>query len=107
MVKAFIDLDLFEQKEMNFQGQNADGSAAPRQKIADYFAITEERLKKLPAEKLKEFTDNGYLAVAHAHMVSLGNWQRLVNMTLRRANEAAATPAKKAKAKKKPASKKK
>ena len=91
---------------MNFQGQNADGSPAERQKIADYFAITEERVKALPAEKLKEFTDNGYLAVAHAHMVSLGNWQRLVNMTLRRANETAA-PAAKAPAKKKPAKKKK
>jgi len=106
MINTFKELDLFEQKEMNFQGQNPDGSPAERQKIADYFAITEERLKALPADKLKEFTDNGYLAVAHAHMVSLGNWQRLVNMTLRRANEAAA-PAKKAPAKKKPAAKKK
>ena len=102
MINTFKELDLFEQKEMNFQGQNPDGSPAERQKIADYFAITEERLKALPAEKLKEFTDNGYLAVAHAHMVSLGNWQRLVNMTLRRANEAAApAPKEKAAAKKK------
>jgi len=95
---------------MNFQGQNSDGSPAERQKIADYFAVTEERLKGLDAAKIKEFSDNGYLAVAHAHMVSLGNWQRLVNMTLRRANEeqaAAAAPAKKKSAKKKPAAKKK
>ena len=111
MIKAFKELDLFEQKEMNFQGQNPDGSPAERQKIADYFAITEERLKSLSADKLKEFNENGYLAVAHAHMVSLGNWQRLVNMTLRRAAEDAvpATTAtkKKAPAKKKPAAKKK
>ena len=108
MINTFKELDLFEQKEMNFQGQNPDGSPAERQKIADYFAITEERLKALPADKLKEFTDNGYLAVAHAHMVSLGNWQRLVNMTLRRANEAVApAPKKKAPAKKKAAKKKK
>ena len=109
MINTFKELDLFEQKEMNFQGQNADGTPAERQKIADYFAITEDRLKGLSAEKLKEFTENGYLAVAHAHMVSLGNWQRLVNMTLRRANETAAAPApkKKAPAKKKAAKKKK
>jgi len=106
MIKTFKELDLFEQKEMNFQGQNADGSPAERQKIADYFAITEERLKKLPTEKIKELHDNGYLAVAHALMISLGNWQRLVNMTLRRANEDTA-PAKKAPAKKKAAAKKK
>ncbi|MGB0906338.1 MAG: SapC family protein [Maricaulaceae bacterium] len=84
MIKRFKELDLFEQKEMHFQGQNADGSPAERQKIADYFAVTEDRLKTLDAKTAKEFIENGYMAVAHAHMISLGNWQRLVNMTLRR-----------------------
>ncbi len=84
LIKRFKELDLFEPKEMNFQGQNPDGTPAERQKIADYFAVSEEKLKALPAETLKEFNDMGYLAVAHAHLVSLGNWQRLVNMTLRR-----------------------
>jgi len=84
MIEEFKALDLFEPKEMNFQGNNADGTPAPRQKIADYFAISEDKLKALPAAKLEEFTKNGYLAVAYAHLVSLGNWQRLVNMTLRR-----------------------
>lgn len=88
LIKRFKELDLFEQKEMNFQGQNADGTPAERQKIADYFAVTEERIKKLPAKTIKELADNGYLAVAHSHMVSLGNWQRLVNMTLRRTQAA-------------------
>ncbi len=90
MVARFKELDLFEQKDMHFQGQNADGSPSERQKIADYFAVTEERLRGLPQETLKEFSENGYLAVAHAHMISLGNWQRLVNMTLRRAAAAQA-----------------
>jgi len=84
MIKRFIELDLFESKEMFFQGNNADGSPAERQKIADYFAVTNERLGKLDAKTVKEFVDNGYLSVAHSHMISLGNWQRLVNMTLRR-----------------------
>jgi len=79
-----LALDLFEPKEMNFQGNNPDGTPAPRQKIADYFAISEDKLKALPDAKLAEFSKNGYLAVAYAHLVSLGNWQRLVNMTLRR-----------------------
>lgn len=83
MIETFKALDLFEPKEMNFQGNNADGTPAPRQKIADYFAISEEKLKALPADKLAEFSKNGYLAVAYAHLVSLGNWQRLVNKTLR------------------------
>jgi hypothetical protein len=87
MVQVFKDLDLFEPKEMNFQGNNADGSLAEKQKIADYFAVSEDKLKALPAEKLAEFSQNGYLAVAYAHLVSLANWQRLVNMTLRRASD--------------------
>jgi len=90
MIEEFKKDDLFESKEMNFRGQNADGSEAPLQKIADYFAISEEKLKGLPADKLKNYAERGYLAVAHAHLVSLSNWQRLVNFTLRRANEDAA-----------------
>ena len=89
MVEEFKALDLFEPKEMNFQGNNPDGTPAPRQKIADYFAVSEEKLKALPDAKIAELSKNGYLAVAYAHLVSLGNWQRLVNMTLRRSNEAA------------------
>ena len=85
MVEELKTLDLFEPKEMNFQGQNADGTPAPQQKIADYFAISEEKLRELPAAKIKDLHDRGFLAVAHAHLISLGNWQRLVNMTLRRA----------------------
>ena len=88
MIETFKDLDLFESKEMNFQGNNADGTPAPRQKIADYFAISEDKLKALPDAKIAELSKNGYLAVAYAHLVSLGNWQRLVNMTLRRAQDA-------------------
>ena len=91
MVDDFKALDLFESKEMNFQGNNPDGTPAPRQKIADYFAISEEKLKALPADKLSEMAKNGYLAVAYAHLISLGNWQRLVNMTLRLPNEAASS----------------
>ena len=85
MINRFSELDLFEQKEMHFQGNNPDGTPAERQKIADYFAVTDEKLRALDQKILKEFMDNGYLAVAYAHMLSLGNWQRLVNMTLDRA----------------------
>jgi len=85
MVDRFKELDLFEQKEMNFQGNNPDGSLADKQKIADYFAITDEKIRALDDKVLREFMDNGYLAVAYAHMLSLNNWQRLVNMTLTRA----------------------
>lgn len=85
MVERFKELDLFEPKDMHFQGQNADGSPAERQKIADYFAIAPEKLAGLDEATLAEFVTKGYMAVAYAHIHSLSNWQRLVNMTLRKA----------------------
>jgi hypothetical protein len=87
MVQELKDLDLFEPKDMHFQGQNADGTPGERQKIADYFAISEEKLRNLPADKVKSLADRGILAVVYAHLISLSNWQRLVNMTLRLASE--------------------
>ena len=87
MVEEFKKLDLFEPKTMNFQGQNADGTPAPQQKIADYFAVSESKLRELPADKLKDLHDRGFIAVANAHLISLSNWQRLVNKTLRKASE--------------------
>lgn len=83
MVEELKSLDLFEPKEMFFQGQQADGTPGERQKIADYFAVSDEKLRALPADKLKQLSDRGILGVIHAHMISLSNWQRLVNMTLR------------------------
>jgi hypothetical protein len=85
MVEELKGLDLFEPKDMHFQGQNADGTPAERQKIADYFAINEEKLRALPADTLKSLTDRGIMGVIQAHLISLSNWQRLVNMTLRKA----------------------
>lgn len=73
MCKLLKELDLFEQKEMNFQGQNADGSPAEKQKIADYFAVSAEKLAKLDDKTMLEFSRNGYLSVIHAHLISLGN----------------------------------
>ncbi|PHR60100.1 MAG: peptidase [Robiginitomaculum sp.] len=92
MITRFKELDLFEQKEMNFQGNNEDGSLADKQKIADYFAVSDEKLRALDDKTLREFMDKGYLSVAYSHMASLGNWQRLVNLTLAR-NQAATAKA--------------
>lgn len=86
MVNRFKELDLFEMKDMHFQNpNNPDGTPGERQKIAEYFAVSEEKLRGLDEKTLKELNDSGMLSVAHAHLMSLGNWQRLVNMTLRRA----------------------
>jgi len=90
MIERFKALDLFEPKDMHFQGQNPDGTPAERQKIADYFAVSAEKLAGLDEATMAEFVTKGYMAVAYAHITSLNNWQRLVNMTLRKANAAQA-----------------
>lgn len=84
-VKLLLDLDLLDTKEALFTPRNPDGTAAPTQKIAEYFAISEDKLKTLPAEKLAELRDNGALGQIYAHLVSLLGWDRLIAMAFQRA----------------------
>jgi hypothetical protein len=87
--EAFVgimnELDLFETKEAVFTPRNADGTAAAPQKLADYFAISEDKLKALPAEKFAELRDNGALGQIYAHLVSLLGWDRLIALAFERA----------------------
>ena len=90
-VKLLIDLDLLETREALFTPRNPDGTTAAPQKIAEYFAVSEEKLKSLPADKLAELRDNGALGQIYAHLVSLLGWDRLIAMAFEKA--AAGRPA--------------
>jgi hypothetical protein len=87
--EAFVallnDLDLFETKEAVFTPRNADGSAAAPQKLAEYFAVSEDKVKALSPEKLVELRDNGALGQIYAHLVSLLGWDRLIAMAFQKA----------------------
>jgi hypothetical protein len=83
-VKLVTELDLFEVKSVTFNQRDADGQEQS-QKIADYFAIDEAKLAALPADKLVQLRDQGALGVIYAHLISLMNWPRIVQKTLRRA----------------------
>ena len=85
------ELDLLDTREAMFTPRNPDGTAGAPQKIAEYFAVSEDKLKALPAEKLAELRDNGALGQIYAHLVSLLGWDRLIAMAFQRA--AAAQPA--------------
>lgn len=85
-VALLKELDLFETREANFTPRNPDGTAGPQQKIAEYFAISEDKLKALPAEKFAELRDNGALGQIYAHLVSLLGWDRLIAMAFTRAS---------------------
>ena len=78
------ELDLLDTREAVFTPRNPDGSAAAPQKIAEYYAVSEDKLKALPAEKLAELRDNGALGQIYAHLVSLLGWDRLIAMTFQR-----------------------
>lgn len=84
-VQILKDLDLFEQKTANFTPMNPDGTSGQPQKIADYFGVSEDKLNKLPTEKLVELRDNGALSQIYAHMLSLVGWDRLIALAMARA----------------------
>ncbi len=47
--------------------------------IASYLAVDVDKLKALPADALAEIHGRGYLWPIYAHLLSLENWQRLIN----------------------------
>ena len=83
-VQLLGELDLFETRTANFTPRNPDGSAGEPQRLAEYFAVSEDKLKALPAEKLAELRDNGALGQVYAHLVSLLGWDRLIALAFQR-----------------------
>ena len=84
-VQVLKDLDLFETKTATFTMANGDGTMGEPQKIADYFGVSEDKLNKLPSEKLVELRDNGALGQIYAHLLSLVGWDRLIAVAMARA----------------------
>jgi len=87
-VKTLKDLDLFELKEAFYTPQNPDGSPGQPVRLADYFAISEAKLRELPLEKLGELRDNGALMQMYAQLISLHGWDKLVARTMVRDGQA-------------------
>ena len=83
-VTLLTDLDLFETRTATFTPTLADGSAGAPQTVAEYFAVSEEKMKALPDAKVRELLDNGALAQIFAHLNSLGGWDRLIAVTVQR-----------------------
>jgi hypothetical protein len=84
-VQLLKDLDLLDVREALFTPRNPDGTAGQQQKLAEYYAVSEDKLKALPADKLAELRDNGALGQIYAHLVSLLGWDRLIAMAFQRA----------------------
>ncbi|MEL6724461.1 MAG: SapC family protein [Pseudomonadota bacterium] len=77
-------MGLFEQKSVAFQPRDALGNPqGEQQKIADYWAIDENKLNELSDDQFKELRANGALGAIYAHMISLLNWQRVIQRAIR------------------------
>lgn len=77
-------LGLFEQKSVSFQPRNPDGTElGGPQKIADYWAIDEAKLNGLTNDQFLELKQNGAFGAIYAHLVSLLNWQRIIQRAVR------------------------
>jgi len=83
-VNLLKELDLFAPRETIYRPSNPDGTPGEPQKIAEYFAIDEEKLAKLSPEKLVELRDNGALMHIYAHLISLLAWDKLIALTMER-----------------------
>ena len=88
-VDIIAPLDLMEEKTVTFTPSNPDGTPGEPIKVADYVGISEEKLNALSDAQFLELKNKGALAGIYSHLVSLLQWQKLVQRTLR-AGEAAA-----------------
>lgn len=86
-MELLAENDLLAKRDAVFTPANADGTAGAPQKIAEYWAVSDEKLAKLSPEKLAELRDNGALGHIYTHMLSLMGWDRLVAMAIIRNSE--------------------
>jgi hypothetical protein len=72
------EMDLFELKQTNYVGPNADGTPGEPQLVAEYFAVSETKLAQLSDEAFLTLRNNGALSQIQAHLTSLFGWDRLI-----------------------------
>ena len=78
-------LDLFETKQAFFTPRDEAGTVGEPVQIADYFAVSEEKVNALPPEVLVELRNSGALRQMYAHLDSLFGWDRLITRAIMRA----------------------
>jgi hypothetical protein len=80
-VQTLRSLDLLESKQTTFTPRDADGAAGQPIQLADFFAVSEEKLAALPPATISELHTSGALRQIYAHLTSMLNWDRLVAKT--------------------------
>jgi hypothetical protein len=83
-VALLTDLDLFETRKTTYRPTAPDGTQGPEQTLAEYFAVSEEKVKALSDAKIRELMDNGALRQIYAHLNSLAQFDNLVSRAVAR-----------------------
>ena len=83
-IKLLIDNDLFEPREATYATFNADGTPGEPQKVSDFFAVSDAKLKALAPETLVELRDNGALQQIFTHIASLYGWEKIIAESVQR-----------------------
>ena len=78
------ELDLLEERKQTVTPMKDDGTPDEPMQLSEYFAVSEEKLKALPADKIEQLRTTGALQQIYLHLNSLLNWERLVTRTLAR-----------------------
>lgn len=79
LMRALTDLDLIEPFEAH-----AVTREGKRMRMGNLFRVSEARLNKLPEKQIKQLMTKGYLSRIYAHLISLENFQRLLDLRLER-----------------------
>ena len=86
--ESFVNLlrenDLFETRQATYTPPNPGGTPGAPQTVAEFYAVSETKLKALPEAKLNEFIQNGAISQIYAHLTSLNGWDRLISLTMTR-----------------------
>lgn len=71
--EILVEHDLLVTKEVTV----SDEAKGEQQTLGAFIAVDEERLKKLPGDKIAKLHETGVLSAIYAHLLSLNNWQTL------------------------------
>ena len=82
--KMIDEKGLFEQKTVTFQPRDNEGKeVGEAQLIAEYWAVSEEKLNNLSDQSFQELRAKGAIGAIYAHLISLVNWKRIVDRALK------------------------
>lgn len=82
-VEVVSKYDLIENRTVNYTPTNQNGEEQKPVKIADYMAISEDKLNALSDEQFLELKKAGVLPGIYAHLLSLLQWQKMIQITIR------------------------